>query len=209
MTFNDDDRLLWAKYETVSIVEGAYLIYGLEPKSFLYEAACGEHQPFFERGADEEIHDISEQVQSAALGGKVEIAHKVLLADGSLNREKTQLYKHSFASWCRLHYPEVATLLSPVIEPDGLATSPADLERQPATEKELELLQKKLKEVSSCIEQVKLCLPYMEKEFDGIPSGKQVQSFIEKLLDPAERKKPRVTKTYSNALSKLNTSSRR
>ena len=151
MPFNDNDRLLWTKYETLSIIEGAYLIYGIEPKSFLYEDARGGNQQHFECATGEDVHDISEQIESVALGGNIEFAHKVLLPDGSPNREKTLLKKHSFANWCRSHHPEIATLLSPVTEPDEIATSSAEAQGQPATEQELAQFKVQLKEISSCI----------------------------------------------------------
>lgn len=204
MAFNDKDKAIWEKYETVSITEAGYLLYGIEPKSFLYQLACDPdaYPDFYERNCQEDIHELSEQIESAALGGKIEFAWKIITTQGYLDYANTQLNKSSFANWCRGRYKAVHDLLTKLHDRttrDSIDTSQSK-DEEPTTEQS--------KNNNNCNDRQPSIESLIEKHWEDIEkscekiSGKNVEKYFRdnKLLKDIGQ---RTTKTFSNELSKV------
>jgi|JI10StandDraft_1071094.scaffolds.fasta_scaffold742269_1 hypothetical protein len=103
MTLTKQDALYWSGIDTLTIEEGSFLLYGIEPHSFKYKDACtyDAHSFFYDMNTQEDIAHLSEIVQRAALAGTIEIAHRVPDENSILDWQKTHLKKLSFFAWCK------------------------------------------------------------------------------------------------------------
>lgn len=130
MALTQPDALHWSDIDTVTIDEGAFLLYGIEPHSFKNEDAYSlqAHLEFYDRNIGEDIAHLAGILERAALAGSIEIAHRVMAEKGNIDREKTQLKKSSFLAWCESN-PKHATV-APALD---LATYQAENETPDAT----------------------------------------------------------------------------
>ncbi len=97
MALTQPDALHWSDIDTVTIDEGAFLLYGIEPHSFKYEDAYSPkaHHEFYERNIGEDIAYLAGILERAVLAGSIEIAHRVTAEKGNIDREKTHIKKYA------------------------------------------------------------------------------------------------------------------
>lgn len=154
MAITADELTHWRDYETLTIEDGGFLLFGIEPGRFWFEqskfddqdAASGtwayftgrpnakvpplEWTPlppwipeFYDRGCVEDVGTCCEIIESAALGGLIDIAVKVDRGDGRLDWQKSLLKKQSFIKWVRERDPDLAAALSSHLTPSPDSSS--------------------------------------------------------------------------------------